>query len=123
MEAEPQPQSLPGSMAEFGGAEVQRWLGTVDGLTAEQLERVRTKLAVEEFDVRELVELNSPKTFPAAAARDRRGGHGAAAARRQGRLPRRGCAFAGVPELLGALRGGAQESGGAADVLRLVTIR
>ena len=50
-------------MAEFGEAEVQRWLGTVDGLTAEQLHRVRAKLAEEEYDGEELVGATSPKTF------------------------------------------------------------
>jgi hypothetical protein len=48
-------------MAEFGEAEVQRWLGTVDGLTAEQLSSIQAKLAAEEFDGSELVELSSPK--------------------------------------------------------------
>jgi hypothetical protein len=42
-------------MAEFGEAEVQRWLGTVDGLTAEQLSSIQAKLGAEEFDGSELV--------------------------------------------------------------------
>jgi hypothetical protein len=42
---------------------LQRWLGTVDGLTAEQLSSIQAKLAAEEFDGSELVELSSPKTF------------------------------------------------------------
>jgi hypothetical protein len=56
-------EPLAGPMAEFGEAKVQRWLGTVDGLTAEQLQRVRAKLAEEEYDGEELVNETSPKTF------------------------------------------------------------
>ena len=59
----PEEEPLAGPMAEFGEAEVQRWLGTVDGLTAEQLQRVRAKLAKEEYDGEELVNETSPKTF------------------------------------------------------------
>ena len=63
LQAEPEEEPLAGPMAEFGEAEVQRWLGTVDGLTAEQLQRVRAKLAEEEYDGEELVNETSPKTF------------------------------------------------------------
>jgi hypothetical protein len=57
---EPEPSAehltLTGPMAEFDEPEVRRWLGTVDGLTAEQLASVRATLAdEEEYDGQELL--------------------------------------------------------------------
>jgi hypothetical protein len=63
LQAEPEEESLAGPMAEFGEAEVQRWLGTVDGLTANQLQRVRAKLVEEKYDGEELVNETNTKTF------------------------------------------------------------
>jgi ankyrin repeat protein len=60
---EPKPTPLTGPMAAFGEAEVQRWLGTVPGLTPAQLASIRAKLAAEEYDGEELVNAKSPKTF------------------------------------------------------------
>jgi hypothetical protein len=55
--------ALTGPMAEFGEPEVRRWLGTVDGLTAEQLASVRATLAdEEEYDGQELLSTTS-KSF------------------------------------------------------------
>jgi hypothetical protein len=63
LQAEPEEKPLAGPMAEFGEAEVQRWLGTVDGLTAEQLQRVRAKLVEEKYDGEELMNGTNTKTF------------------------------------------------------------
>jgi hypothetical protein len=64
---EPEPSveraALTGPMAEFDEPEVRRWLGTVDGLTAEELASVRATLAdEEEYDGQELLS-TTPKSF------------------------------------------------------------